>query len=111
MKLSVVDRVIIAQSLLPETGTIEAIKTIISIRKKLEFGPVEMESLSISKPYNNIVQINNVTPAMVVREQDYPFTDGEILFLKNMARNCSENGWVTVASLDTIEMILNYSIE
>lgn len=110
MKLSVLDRVIIAQSLLPETGTIEAIKTIISIRKKLEFNPAEMETLSISKPYNNIVQINDVTPEMIVRDADYPLTDSEILFLKTVSKNCSDNGWVTVASLDPIEMILNYNV-
>lgn len=109
MKLSVVDKVIIMQSLLPETGTIEAIKTIISIRKKLELSPAEMEAISISKPYNNIVQINGVTEEMIVRETDYPLTDGEILFLKTVSKNCSDNGWVTVASLDTVEMILNYN--
>lgn len=109
MKLSIVDRIVIAQSILPETGTIDAIKTIISIRKKLEFNQAEMMNLSISKPYNNIVQINNVTEEMTIRETDYPLTEGEIIFLKNMSKNCSDNGWVTVASLDTIEMILNYN--
>ena len=109
MKLSIVDRIIIDQSILPEAGTIEAIKTIISIRKKLAFNQAEMMGLSISKPYGNIVQIDKVTPEMVVRETDYPLAENEIIFLKNMSKNCNENGWVTMDSLDTIEMILNYN--
>lgn len=110
MKLSVIDRIIITQSLLPETGTIEAIKLIISLKSKLEINGEEMSILKISKPYNNIIEIADVTEDMIVREIDFLLTEGEIIFLKNLSTNCSNNGWVTISSLETIEMLLNYNV-
>lgn len=110
MKLSVIDRLIITQSLLPETGTIEAIKLIIALKNKLVFSQEELLNFKISKPYNNIIEIADVTDDMIVREINFPLTEGEIIFLKNLSTNCSNNGWVTISSLETIEMLLNYNV-
>lgn len=107
MKLSVIDRLIITQSLLPESGTTSVIKLIISIRRKLGFSQEELDAFEITKPYNNILQINNVTDEMLLREIDYPLTSDEIALLNQLAVNNNANGWVTVSSLDIIEMLMD----
>ena len=51
MKLSVIDRIIVIKSLLPETGTIEQIKLILSIKKKIGFSNQELNEFRIFEPY------------------------------------------------------------
>ena len=101
MKLSLVDRVIIINSILPTTGTIEQIRTILSIKSKIK----------ITVPYNNIVQIDNITDTMLLRDTVYNFSVAEIELLKLFSNSINSNGWVTESSLSTVEYLINYTIE
>lgn len=107
MKLSIVDRIIISNSLLPETGTIEQIKLNISIKNKIKLTEEESSMLSISIPSAGMLQINNVTDEMKNRAIDYELTEQEIKLLNEAALRQDVNGWVTPSSLDTIEMLIN----
>lgn len=107
MKLSIIDRIIIEQSILPATGTIDKVKKIISIKNKIKFTEEEQSSFNISIPSAGMIQINNVTEDMKIRNIDYDFTEDEIKLLSECASIQNVNGWVTPSSLDTIEMLIN----
>ena len=111
MKLSLVDRVIIINSILPTTGTIEQIRTILSIKSKIKLTEQENASLKITVPYNNIVQIDNTTDTMLLRDMVYNFSVAEIELLKLFSNSINSNGWVTESSLSTVEYLINYTIE
>lgn len=111
MKLSLVDRVIILNSILPSTGTIEQIKTIVLIKSKIKLTEQENESLEITVPYSNVIQIDNITEDMKFRNYIYNLSVAEIELLKTFSKSVNSNGWVTESSLDTIEYIINYTIE
>lgn len=111
MKLSIIDRIIIIKSLLPETGTIEKIKLIISLKNKVGFSQDELQSFNIFEPYKGILEIPNVTLEMTERSIDFDITMQEAQLLKDLANNSNNNGWVTESSLDTVEYILNYTLE
>lgn len=108
MKLSVIDRIVITQSsLLPETASIEIIKLVISIRSKIDFTSEQLTQFNIVKPYANIIQVNAITEEMLVRDTEYDFTEAELNLLVLSANNVNNNGWVTISSLETIEMLIN----
>lgn len=111
MKLSIIDRIIIIKSLLPEIGTIEQIKLILSIKKKIGFSNEELESYKIFEPYKGMLEIPEVTSNMLERSYDYDLLFDEIRLLKIFAESANGNGWVTASSLDTIEMLINYKTE
>lgn len=111
MRLSIVDRIIILNSILPETGTIKALKIIKSIRNKIDFSTEEYNSFKLTVPYRGMIQIDEVTEDMKKRDTYYNFTDEEIKTLSDCASIQDQNGWVTESSLDTIEMLLDYSTE
>ena len=111
MKFSLIDRVIILESILPLTGTIEQIKIVSSIKTKIKLSEEEDTSLHIIKPYSNIVQIDNITSNMLERNTDYLLSEDELNLLKMFTKSVDENGWVTESSLSTVEYILNYNIE
>lgn len=106
MKLSIVDRIIIEQSVLPPTGTINDIKKIISIKDKIKFTEEEQSSFNISIPSAGMIQINNVTEDMKARSIDYDFTEDEIKLLSECASIQDISGWVTPSSLETIDMLI-----
>lgn len=109
MKLSLVDKIIIVKSLLPETGSIEGIKLILSIKNKLNLTSDELAAVNLNTPSVGMLQLNNVTEEMQQRNTEYKLSSEEWSFLKTLANNCSLNGWVTEFSLDTIEMLINYT--
>lgn len=111
MKLSIIDRVIIVKSLLPATGTIEQVKLIASIRQKLDFTEQQYQEFKIFEPYKGVLEIPNVTSNMVERILEYNLSIQEFEFLKLAAQNCNNNGWVTESSLNTVEYLLNYTLE
>lgn len=111
MKLSVIDRIIVIKSLLPETGTIEQIKLILSIKKKIGFSNQELNEFRIFEPYKGVLEIPDVTTEMLERSSEYDLTVQENELLKYFAQSCNNNGWVTASSLDTIEMLINYKSE
>lgn len=111
MELSIVDRIIIVKSLLPETGTIEQIKLIIALKNKLGFSESEMNELAISNPSRGILEISNVIPEMNERNSSYNITIEELNLMKQFANAFNINGWITETSLNTIEYILNYTLE
>ena len=111
MKLSVIDRIIIIQSLLPEKGTIEQIKLTLSIKNKIGFLSEELEAFRIFEPYKGMLEIPDVTTEMLERNKEYDLTAQEIEILGVFAQSCNNNGWVTASSLDTIEMLINYKSE
>ena len=92
MNLSIVDRLIIVNSMLPETGTIQDIKVILSLKNKIGFTQTEMDQFSIFKPYNNIVEINNITSEMSIRSTNYDLTEDEINMLKRVCEMANTNG-------------------
>lgn len=111
MKLSVIDRIIITKSLLPATGTIEQIKTILSLKTKIGFSKEELDTFLIDEPYKGILEINNITTEMANRTDEFGITIQELDLLKIFAESLNVNGWVTESSLDTVEYILKYTIE
>lgn len=111
MKLSIIDRIVIIKSLLPESGTIDKLKLIISLKNKVGFTNEELDAFQIFEPYKGMLELPNVTPEMYNRDVEYDITLQEIELLKELANGLNLNGWVTISSLDTIEYILNYMLE
>lgn len=111
MKLSIIDRIIILKSILPVSGTIKDLKLIKSIKSKIEFTNDEYSKFKISIPSAGMMQIDEVTSDMQKRDTYYNFTDDEIEIMVRYAVSQDTNGWVTESSLDTIEMLLDYSTE
>lgn len=111
MKLSVLDRIIIVKSLLPETGTIEQIKLIMSLKDKLGFSNEELKVFNISVPSRGILEISNITLEMKERTGSYDITIQELEMLRQFSNSFNVNGWITEHSLDTIEYLLNYTLE
>lgn len=111
MKLSIIDRIIILKSILPETGTITDLKLMKSIKSKISFTDEEYSKFKISVPSYGIIQIDEVTEDMQTRVMEYSITSEEATLLKRYASVQDQNGWVTESSLDTIEMLLDYSTE
>lgn len=111
MRLSIIDRIIIIKSLLPETGTLEQIKTIVSIKNKLKLLPTELNDLNINYDYKDLITIDNISDFCYVRDESYNLTLSEISLIKMFAQLSNENGRVTESSLDTIEYLVNYIID
>lgn len=111
MKLSIIDRIIILKSILPETGSISDLKLMLSIKNKIQFTEEEYSKFKISTPSYGIIQIDEVTEDMQARVMEYSITSEEATLLKRYASIQDQNGWVTESSLDTIEMLLDYSTE
>lgn len=111
MKLSIIDRIIIIKSVLPESGTIKDLKLIKSIKSKIEFTNEEYSKFKIFVPSVGVIQIDEVTEDMQARVMEYSITSEEATLLKRYASIQDQNGWVTESSLDTIEMLLDYSTE
>lgn len=107
MKLSSIDTIIILNSLLPVTGSVDQIKLIISIKTKLNNSN---KAISIVRDQQNMLVINDITEDMYIRDTNYIITLDELNLLKVLANNCNRNGWVTENSLDTIEYIINYTM-
>ena len=107
MKLSILDRVIIINSLLPASGTVETIKLIISIKEKIALSIDELSKCKVTSSASNMLTFEEITTEMVTRDKEYTFTDKELEFLKLVTSNYSGNGWVTETSLSTVEYLLN----
>lgn len=111
MRLSIIDRIIILKSVLPESGTISDLKLIRSVKDKIKFEEEEYSKFKISVPSANVIQIDEVTDDMKVRDGYYSFTAEEVELLKRYARMQDEYGHVTEDSLDTVEMLIEYSTQ
>lgn len=111
MKLSIIDRIIIIKSILPDAGTIKDLKLIRSIKNKIGFTNEEYNKFKISIPSAGMMQIDEVTQDMQKRDTYYNFSDDEIEIMVRYAESQDVNGWVTESSIDTIEMLLDYSTE
>lgn len=111
MKLSDIDRLIILYALLPQTGTVEQIKLIRSLKNKLQFSEEDLKSYDIRINDRNIISISNIGSSNSNRDISYDISLDEIEFLKLLATGNDANGWVTESSINTIEYLINYTIE
>lgn len=108
MKLSILDRIIIMESILPETGTIEQIRLKASIKNKIKLSEEESKTVKPIRNQYNFVTIEGLSSNETIRSIDFSFTLEELELLKVFANSVNDNGWVTESSLDTIEYIINY---
>lgn len=111
MELNLLDRIIILNSLLPETGTIDEIKLMISIKNKLQLTEEEMQLAKINHDSYNIMTVDFDDKSILLNYMNYDLTLEELSLLSNLADNVNKNGYVTVSSLNTVEKLINYTLD
>lgn len=111
MNLSILDRIIILNSILPPTGTIEQIKTIRSIKSKLNISETDKSKFNVRFDYANMISVDINDQSILIKDQSFDLTNDELTLIKLFAEATDRNGWITESSLDTIEMLINYTVE
>lgn len=111
MQLSIIDRIIILNSILPQTGTIEQLKTIRSIKSKINISAEDQSKFNIRFDYANMISVDINDPAILIKDMSFEFSSDELALIKLFSQALDNNGHVTESSLDTVEMLINYTEE
>lgn len=110
IKLTLKDRVLILNSLLPEFDDKEGIKISIGIKNKLDLTQQEKEIVEIQSFENGQFQILFKEEGEDNKEKEYVLTEEELNYLKKNINALNDMKRFTMFSYETYLKILNFSI-
>ena len=111
MKLTLKDRVVILNSVLPEYDTRANTKRILSIVQKIDITSEENMKLITNRLGNGQVEIALKEPDKNIdawtNEIEYDFADDEIQYLKERVEFIDRNGMFSTNNINTYEKLLS----
>lgn len=107
MKLSIKDRVIILNTVLPSHATREILKSLVMpIIDKLKLTSEEQSALIVHPSSNGITKIDYTKEA--IEDKMYEFTSDELNYLKDRIALIDQSGMFSLDTVETYDKILDY---
>lgn len=111
MKLTLKDRVLILNTVLPQFDTLKNMKLKISIDRKIAIPEVDQKRIVIKDLGSGQINIGFTDAAAITDTTDILLTDEELTYLKNRVEFIDVNGMFSEFTMPTYEKILNEPLQ
>lgn len=107
MKLTIKDRVVILNTLIPMYDTRVNTKVKIAISEKLKLTDTEKETVVVTPLGNNQSDISFKTAEAITSESEFIFEENELEYLRSRVDFVDRNGMFSESTIDTYDKILD----
>lgn len=107
MKLTIKDRVVILNTLIPMYDTRVNTKVKIAISEKLKLTDTEKETVVVTPLGNNQSDISFKTAEAITSESEFSFEENELEYLRSRVDFVDRNGMFSESTIDTYDKILD----
>lgn len=107
MKLTLKDRVLILNAVLPQFDTRKNMELKISISSRIALSAEEEKELVISNVGNGQYEVSFKTANAITKTSDSIFTDEELMYLKMRVNYIDQNGMFSYETMETYKKILD----
>jgi len=111
MNLTLKDRVIILNTVLPRFDTRSNIEIVKAIKDNISLSDIENSMIVATNLGNNQYDISFKTVEAITQEDSYSFTNEEIEYLKNRVEFIDSNGMFSSETIGTYDKIMDASNE
>ena len=111
MKLTLKDRVLILNTVLPQFDTLKNMKLKISIDRKIAIPEVDQKRIVMKDLGSGQINIGFTDAAAITDTTDILLTDEELTYLKNRVEFIDVNGMFSEFTMPTYEKILNEPLQ
>lgn len=111
MKLTLKDRVLILNTVLPRFDTLKNMKLKISIDRKIAIQEVDQKRIVIKDLGSGQINIGFTDATAITDTTDILLTDEELMYLKNRIDFIDRNGMFSEFTMSTYEKILNEKLQ
>lgn len=111
MKLTLKDRVLILNSILPQFDTMANTKLKIAISEKVKITPEEQSNIVMKDAGQGQIEIGFKTVDAQSKEGEFDITKEELAYLKSRVEYIDRNGMISAETIDSYSKILNEFLE
>lgn len=111
MKLTLKDRVLILNTVLPQFDTFKNMKLKISIDRKIAIPEVDQKRIVIKDLGGGQINIGFTDATAITDTTDILLTDEELVYLKNRVEFIDMNGMFSEFTMPTYEKVLNEPLQ
>lgn len=111
MELTLKDRMIILNSVLPQFDTRSNMMLKISIDKKVALSAEEQKSVVVNPVGGNVYEYGFKDISAITDNQNFAFSDAELMYMKQRIDFIDKNGMFSADTIDSYMKILNSSFE
>lgn len=111
MKLTLKDRVLILNTVLPQFDTLKNMKLKISIDRKIAIQEVDKKRIVIKDLGGGQINIGFTDATAITDTTDISLTDEELVYLKNRIEFIDQNGMFSEFTMSTYEKILDEPLQ
>ena len=107
MELTVKDRILIANELLPRVDTMRGMELATGIAAKMKLSDEENEQVVINREATGIMNVGFKNAAIVSTTKDVDLTDEELDYIKIKVNMIDRNGMISADNIATYKKILD----
>lgn len=111
MELTLKDRMIILNSVLPQFDTRSNMVLKISIDKKIALSAEEQKSVVVNPVGGNVYEYGFKDISAITASQNFTFSDAELMYMKQRIDFIDKNGMFSADTIDSYMRILDTSFE
>jgi len=106
MELTIKDRVLIMNEVLPQFDTMEGIATKMAIVEKLKLSPTESDMLVCNRLPNGVMEIGFKDASGMTETSDIALTEDELFYIKCKVKAIDRNGMISADNITTYQAVL-----
>lgn len=111
MRLTLKDRVLILNSILPQFDTMANTKLKISISEKVKITPEEHSNIVMNDAGQGQIEIGFKTIDAQSKEGEFGITNEELSYLKSRVEYIDRNGMISAETIDSYSKIIDEPLE
>ena len=106
MKLTIKDRVLLLNEIMPQFDNMQGIIIKNAIMEKLKLSESENDNIVTSRLPTGVMEIGFKTTESQSSSKSFEFTDEELFYIKNRIHMVDVNGMISSDNIDTYQKIL-----
>lgn len=110
MNLTLKDRVLILNTVLPQFDTLKNIELKISINKKIAISAIDQKRIVVNDSGSGLIDIGFTDADAVSQETNICLTNEELIYLKEKVDQIDRNGMFSESTMPTYMKILDESL-
>ena len=111
MKLTLKDRVLILNSILPQFDTMANMKLKIHISEKVKITPDEQSNIVMKDAGQGQIEIGFKTIYAQSKEREFEMSNEELIYLKSRVEFIDRNGMISAETIDSYSKIMDEPLE
>lgn len=111
MKLTLKDRVLILNSILPQFDTMANMKLKIHISEKVKITPDEQSNIVMKDAGQGQIEIGFKTIDAQSKEREFEMSNEELIYLKSRVEFIDRNGMISAETIDSYSKIMDEPLE